>query len=239
MPYKNAYNKNIAADLRQIDQNYVNRVNSISDTNRFAVTSQLESAVAKYPDHVEGGSGYAAATIQDLGYEPTQGATSATRRSRARRQAAAKPEVPSDVVGEGLEAGGVSGGGVSGGGVSGGGVSGGGVSGGGRKRSRKSAGIVGGALLTDKDAMYMQGQPPDTIAAKITLQAAPHKDQPIGERSVPRIIGSGVSGGGSSGGGNAGSRSARNHLVREVMQKHGLSLPAASKYIKEHNLYKS
>ena len=237
MPYKNAYNKNIAADLRQIDLNYVNRVNSISDTNRFAVTSQLESAVAKYPDHVEGGSGYAAATIQDLGYEPTQGATSATRRSRARRQAAAEPEVPSDVVGEGLEAGGVSGGGVSGGGVSGGG----------RKRSCKSAGIVGGALLTDKDAMYMQGQPPDTIAAKITLQAAPHKDQPIGERSVPKIIGSGVSrmigsgvsGGGSSGGGNAGSRSARNHLVREVMQKQGLSLPAASKYIKEHNIYKS
>ena len=43
-----------------------------------------------------------------------------------------------------------------------------------------------------------------------------------------RAIGSGVSGGG---------RSKRNTIVREVMHKHGLTLPQASKYVKEHNLY--
>ena len=30
---------------------------------------------------------------------------------------------------------------------------------------------------------------------------------------------------------------ARNELVKKVMKEHGLSLPSASKYIKEHNLY--
>jgi hypothetical protein len=43
-----------------------------------------------------------------------------------------------------------------------------------------------------------------------------------------RAVGSGVSGGG---------RSNRNAIVREVMQKHGLTLPQASKYVKEHKLY--
>ena len=38
-----------------------------------------------------------------------------------------------------------------------------------------------------------------------------------------RAVGSGVSGGG---------RSKRNNIVRDVMQKHGLTLPAARKYVK-------
>ena len=41
-------------------------------------------------------------------------------------------------------------------------------------------------------------------------------------------IGSGVSGGG---------RIKRGTIVRDVMQKHGLSLLAASKYAKEHHKY--
>jgi len=223
MPYNNTYNHDVTANLRRIDQNYINRVNSISDTNRFAVASPLESAVAKYPNHIEGGSGHAAATIQDLGYDPTKGATAVPRRgARSRRSAPEMALVPSDAVAEGLMMGGAHGDMPA----TGCGVSGGGVSGGNRKRTRR-----GGALLTDQDAAHMQGQPPETITAKITQQAAPHKDQPVGERAVPRIIGSGVSGG-------AASRSARNDLVREVMRKHGLSMPAASKYIKEHNLYR-
>jgi hypothetical protein len=39
-------------------------------------------------------------------------------------------------------------------------------------------------------------------------------------------------------GGSSRQASARNTLVKEVMVKHKLSLPAASKYIKEHGLYK-
>ena len=48
------------------------------------------------------------------------------------------------------------------------------------------------------------------------------------EGKSDRAVGSGVSGGG---------RSKRNITVRDVMKEQGLSLPAASKYVKEHNLY--
>jgi hypothetical protein len=64
----------------------------------------------------------------------------------------------------------------------------------------------------------MHEQPPDTIRSKVTAKT----------EGSDRAVGSGVSGGG---------RSKRNTIVREVMQKHGLTLPAASKYVKEHNLY--
>jgi hypothetical protein len=57
------------------------------------------------------------------------------------------------------------------------------------------------------------------MQSKVTVKA---------EGGPGRAVGSGVSGGG---------RSKRNTIVREVMQKHGLTLPAASKYVKEHNLY--
>ena len=59
----------------------------------------------------------------------------------------------------------------------------------------------------------MHGQPPDTIISKVTVKA----------EGNDRAVGSGVSGCG---------RSKRNTIVREVMQKHGLTLPAASKYVK-------
>ena len=74
-------------------------------------------------------------------------------------------------------------------------------------------------MLTLKDLGKMHGQPPDTMRSKVTVKAS---------GSTDRAVGSGVSGGG---------RSKRNTIVREVMQKHGLTLPAASKYVKEHNLY--
>ena len=73
-----------------------------------------------------------------------------------------------------------------------------------------AGGISGGALLSLRDLDSMEGQPPDAIQAKETLKAE------------------GMSGGKG--------RSKRNEIVREVMKKHGLSLPAASKYVKEHNL---
>ena len=74
-------------------------------------------------------------------------------------------------------------------------------------------------MLTLKDLDKMHGQPPDTIQSKVTVKA---------EGSTGRAVGSGVSSGG---------RSKRNTIVRDVMQNHGLTLPAASKYVKEHNLY--
>jgi hypothetical protein len=177
MPYRNARNKAVADQMIAISQNHINREKEIADfSTSYEIPSQLESAVMRIPE-VHGGSGFAAATVQDLGFEPTMGATSGEGKP------ARKPRKKSIAVGEGLSAAGVSAGGIS-----------------------------GGALLSLRDLDSMEGQPPDTILAKETLTAE------------------GMTAG-------AKGRSKRNEIVREVMKKHGLSLPAASKYVKEHNLY--
>ena len=91
------------------------------------------------------------------------------------------------------------------------------VEGGKRTRKKKGAGVSGRALLSLKDLDKMHGQPEPTVQAKVTVKA-----------EGGRAVGSGVSGG---------ARGKRNAIVKEVMKKHGLSLPAASKYVKEHKLY--
>ena len=157
-------------------------------------------------DNIQGGSGFAAATVADLGFEPTDGASHT----------------------------------ASGSGMSGGSKR-------GKAKAKSGAGISGGALLTDKDASaVLRPQPPPGMEARITLQASPHKDQPIPQASQGTAIngalasGSGISGGGTSGGGTSGGKrvSDRNVLVRQIMKEKGMSLPQASKYIKENNLYK-
>ena len=212
MPLNNEYNRMIAAKVRQIDRNHVQRINQISETNNHDITSPLEGMTLRN-DQIHGGSGFASATVADLGFEPTEGATHT----------------------------------ATGGGVSGGKRA--------RAKAKSGAGISGGALLTDKDASaILRPQPPPGIEARITLQASPHKDQPIPQASngptlVGPLAGAGVSGGGTSGGGVSGGgtsgggvssgkrSSARNDLVRQIMKEKGMSLPQASKYIKENNLY--
>ena len=177
MPYRNKRNEAVADQVRTFSQNHVNREKEIADfATSYEIPSQLESAVMRIPE-VHGGSGFAAATVQDLGFEPTMGATSGEGKP------ARKPRKKSIAIGEGLSAAGVSAGGIS-----------------------------GGALLSLRDLDSMEGQMPDTIQAKETLKAE------------------GMTAGGKG-------RSKRNEIVREVMKKHNLSLPAASKYVKEHNLY--
>ena len=176
MPYKNARNKAVADQMIAISQNHINREKEINDfATSYEIPSQLESVVMRVPE-VHGGSGFAASTVQDLGFEKTLGATSGEGEPKR------KPRKKSIAIGEGFSAAGVSAGGIS-----------------------------GGALLSLRDLDSMEGQPPDTILAKETLTAE------------------GMSGGEG--------RSKRNELVREDMKKHNLSLPAASKYVKEHNLY--
>jgi hypothetical protein len=162
----------------------------------------------RHPE-VHGGNGFAAATVADLGFEPTLGATSADAKPVRRRKKSIE-------VGEGLSAAGVSAAGVSAAGASAGGVSAGAAK---RTRRKKGEGASGGALLSLKDLDKMHGQPPQQMQSKVTVKAS----------GSDRAVGSGVSGGGG--------RSNRNAIVREVMQKHGLTLPQASKYVKEHNLY--
>lgn len=210
MPYKNQHNANIAQEAQGYAQSKFNRENQINDfTSNYEVPSQLESAVL-HNANVHGGSGYAAATVGDLGIEPTAGATGDGKRKRVRKKTIE--------VGEGLSAAG------------------------------KSAGthllnmtqngppdMSGGAMLSLKDMYAMHGQPPDAVRAKTTVKSM------RGSGGVDRAVGGGVSAGGVSAGGvSAGGgsgRANRNAIVRDVMQKQGLSLPAASKYVKEHNLY--
>ena len=192
-----------------LSQNHANREKDRKDfATNYEVPSQVESTVMRHPE-VHGGNGLAATTVADLGFEPTLGATSDDAKPVRRRKKTIE-------VVEGLSAAGVSAAGVSTAGASAGGVSAGAAK---RTRRKKGEGATGGALLTLKDLDKMHGQPPDTIRAKVTVKA----------EGTDRVVGSGASGG-------AG-RSRRNAIVREVMQKHGLSLPAASKYVKEHNLY--
>ena len=96
--------------------------------------------------------------------------------------------------------------------------------------------------------MYsMQGQPPATMQKKVTIKAPPHKDQPTPEPARGSMINGPVGAGKP----KARSRRAvsadaprtsrapneRNQLVRKIMQEQKMSLPQASKYVKEKGLY--
>ena len=207
MPYKNKYNKEIAEQVRFLSQNHVHREKEIND---FSTSYEIPSQVESAVmriPEVHGGSGFA---VGDLGFEPTLGATSADAKPATRRKVRIE-------VGEGLSAAGVSAAGVSAAEVSAGGVSAGAAK---RTRRKKGEGASGGALLSLRDLDKMHGQPPQDMRAKVTVKAEGEHD---------RAVGSGVSGGAA--------RSKRNAIVRDVMKKHGLSLPAASKFVKEHNCY--
>jgi len=233
MPYNNQYNQNVAQAVRGYSQQHINRENAINDfTTNYEIPSQVESAVMRYPE-VHGGSGFAAATVQDLGFEPTMGATVPARVNKKVIE-----------VGEGLSAAGVSAAGMSAAGVCAAGTSAAakpkkatrktlqvpipdapvaeGVSAGKRPRKKK-----GGALLSLKDLDAMKGQPPDTIRATVAPTSRPEA------AAAAAALGSGAVGEGMVGG----LRRRRIEIVKEVMKKHKLSLPAASKYVKEHKLY--
>jgi len=223
MPYRNAYNENVASQLRNIDQNHVNRINSISETNSYNVVSPMEHTTL-HNDNIAGGSGFAAATVQDLGFEPTMGATKkggikrrcampqtpenmGTMEGGVATSGAQPPPVPSATeVAATLKV----------------------------RRSRMKApphqtdNLAGGALLTLQDLDKMRGQPPSGRRVYRTPQAG------IGEvRGTPPPVPGAETGGAMP----ARRANARNQLVREIMAKHKMSLPQASKYIKEHNLH--
>ena len=228
MPYNNQYNSNVAQVVRGYSQKHINRENAVNDfSTSYEIPSMVEASVLKNPE-VHGGSGFGAATVQDLGFEPTLGATSGEGVPKRVRNKMIE-------VGEGLSAAGVSAAGVSAAGkpkrapkknlqvpvpeatetVEEG------VSAGSkpkRTRKKKGEGVSGGALLSLKDLGAMHGQPEPTIQAKFTVKA----------EGADRTVGEGMSGG---------LRRKRIEIVKEVMKKHKLSLPAASKYVKEHKLY--
>ena len=96
------------------------------------------------------------------------------------------------------------------------------MSGGKRPRKKKGEGVSGGALLSPKDLDATKGQPPDSIRAIIAPASRPQAA--VGSSA----IGEGMVGG---------LRRRRIEIVKVVKRKHKLSLPAPSKYVKEHKLY--
>jgi hypothetical protein len=100
MPYNNEYNQHIAQQMYAINRNHIAYERLTNDNiHPNDITSQVEG-MALRDDHVKGGSGYAAATLHDLGYEMTDGT-------------AGVPEVRQRRVGSGVSAGGVCAGGMS------------------------------------------------------------------------------------------------------------------------------
>ena len=126
-----------------------------------------------------------------------------------------------------------------------------------QKQKQTKAKASGGALLTDQNAEFdLRPQPGPTINAVVAMPSAQHKNQPIPQASngptingplgvsgSNDITGSGVSGGSNEmtgtgvSGGTKRRSNARNDLVRSIMKEKNMSLPQASKYIKENNLY--
>ena len=209
MPYRNPRNINVAEQVHGMSQSHINRGKEINDFKTdYEIPSQLESATMRYPQ-VHGGSGFAASTVQDLGFEPTLGATGGADAAAAKRRVRKK----AIEVGEGLSAAGVSASGASGAGVIGAGTTGGAKP---RKPRAKKGTTTGEGLLSLRDLNSMHGQPPESTQSKITVKAE------------GMSVGSGAPKAG---------RGKRNDIVREVMKKHGLSLPQASKFVKEHNMY--
>ena len=163
MPYKNKYNAEIANQVKQINQGHMRSENEANDNlHHNDVVSPMES-VTLHNDNVEGGSGYAAATLQDLGFEPTLGAKPA------------KPKRVRKKKGEGVAGAGVAGAGVAGAGIAGAGIAGAGIAGAAKRarKTRSKKGESGGALLTLQDLDSMHGQPPPSVQAKITVQSKP------------------------------------------------------------------
>jgi len=109
MPYANTYNGVVAAKVRKISQAHISTENAINDNlpQNDPVTSQVESMALKHPE-IEGGSGYAAATLGDMGFEPTLGAEGGSKPKRIRKKKGCG-------MGAGLAAAGMAAAGVSGG----------------------------------------------------------------------------------------------------------------------------
>ena len=109
-------------------------------------------------------------------------------------------------------------------GIAGAGVVGAGVVGAEKKRKKK------GGLLTLTALDSMEGNQDPDFNAKLTVQARPHVSEQVGaaEHLQAPATTAALQGG---------ARKKRTDLVEEIMKKHKLSLPATSKYIKEHKLF--
>ena len=212
IPCKNQCNTNIAQQVRSLPQNHAHREKDINDfATNSEILPQVKSSALRHPE-AHGGSGLAAATVADLGFEPTLGATAADAKPVRRRKKTIE-------VGEELSAAGDSATRAS-------------SVGGLRlvvfqpgprnaRETRKGEGVSGGASRSLRRLGNTHGQPAPDIRANITTRA---------DSGSGRAVGSGASAGGS----RAGTK--RNAITRDVLKQKGLSPTPACKYIKEHTV---
>ena len=246
MPYNNAYNQNIARQLNNLYKNKVKYENACCDNVRQNDVMDPLEGMALRRDDVHGGSGTAAATLYDLGYEQMKGTTGSGEPPEVKpkrkyvRKTPLPPDAPSvEVVGEGVDR--PIGGAHVGCGMSAGGVS------AGSKRPRKKkdpppasdaasgsasgAGVsAGGVSAGGVSAGAKRGRKKkeEVSAAEVIAAAAPAPPTTEGPGAVTNVAAKG----------GAKGRSERAAIVSKVMKEKGLKLAEASKYVKEHGLYK-
>ena len=235
MPYNNEYNRNIANQLNNLYRNKVKYENACADNVRQNDVMDPLEGMALRQDKVHGGGGTAAATLYDLGYEPTNGVTgSGEPEAKPRRKYVRKtplpPEAPTvetvgEVVGEGLDRA----------------VGGSHCAGGKRTRKKKepptpppeppaetgagvSAGGVsaGGVSAGGVSAGSKKPRKKKEVPAAAVIEAA----APAPPAEAPAVKGAGRG------------KSERAAIVSRIMKEKGLKLIEASKYVKEHGLYK-
>ena len=73
--YENEYNRGVCSKLSQLNRKLIEQENQISHSNEgeHKITTRLEGMCLR-KKNVHGGSGYAAATVLDQGFERTEGA---------------------------------------------------------------------------------------------------------------------------------------------------------------------
>ena len=233
--YDNEYSRGIRSKLSQLNRKVIDHENHISNSNEgeHKITTRLEGMCIR-KKNVHGGSGYAAATLDDRGYKDDS------------------------THGAGISAAGVSAAGVSGAGV---------PIGSGRRRKKKTgegimdtigdvihtvaplaplllaagkkprakktaAGITGGDLSMLR-YNELKGQPSLTAPAQ-KKETIPHNAVSRQRRMTTKadMPSSYIAG--------AAPKKAnpRNEIVKKIMREQSLSLPMASKYVKDHGLYK-
>ena len=128
-------------------------------------------------------------------------------------EGAAKPKKPRKKKGEGIAGAGGMGAGLAAAGMAAAGMAGAGLTG---------ARDIGGALLTLQDLDKMHGQPPTAVRSTIGASTKPYNATQVGQATAPDA---------------KFTARRRNDLVRDIMKSQKLSLPLASKYIKENKLY--
>ena len=235
--YDNEYSRGIRSKLSQLNRKVIDHENHISNSNEgeHKITTRLEGMCIR-KKNVHGGSGYVAATLDDRGYKDHS------------------------THGAGISAAGVSAAGVSGAGVPIGsgrrkkktGPAGSGImdtigdvihtvaplaplllAAGKKPRAKKTAAGITGGDLSMLRYNELKGQPPLTAPAQ-KKETIPHNAVSRQRRMTTKadMPASYIAG--------AAPKKAnpRNEIVKKIMREQSLSLPMASKYVKDHGLYK-